>query len=197
MRFWPGLRLLAATAGLLLANCSGQPTLSAVPETQTATVVVTPSPQPSVTPTEYDGLCTYVWANQALTEETVALGQAVRAAGFIEVESQATAYGENCVDMGSNAVISFIPQQTDFFFDVAVTDIKDTQVMGQWVVALFEILKKFQPGAVPGKNPGRVEFVFQDGQRSTAIDLSQARGRELIGQGLRGGALFEAILREQ
>jgi hypothetical protein len=192
------LYLLAVTAALLVTSCSaGQPTSSAVPETQTATVAVTPSPEPSVTPTEYDGLCSFVWANQALTEETVALGQAIRAAGLIEVESQATAYGENCVDMGSNAVISFIPQQTDFFFDVAVTDIKDTQVLGQWVVTLFEILKKFQPGTVPGKNPGRVEIVFQDGQHSTAIDLSQAKGRELIGQGLRGSALFEAILREQ
>jgi hypothetical protein len=190
--------LALSLAILLLAACGGrQPTPVAETAVQTATVEVTPSPEPSVTPTEYTGLCAYVWANQLLTAETIALSQAVRAAGLTEVEAQATAYGENCVDMSSNAVISFSAQQTDFFFDVAVSDASDTQVLGQWVVVVFDILKNFQPGVVPGVNPGRVEIVFQDGKRIEAIAISQTRGRELIARGLRGSALYEAVLREQ
>ena len=94
-------------------------------------------------------------------------------------------------------MVSFVAQQTDFFFDVAVPDATDTQAMGQWVVLLFDILKEFPPGVVPGLNTGRVEIVFQDGTRVAALGFSQSMGWDLIGRGLRGSALYEALLRAQ
>lgn len=183
---------------LLLAGCIGQPGLLAASATVSpAPATLIPSPVVTVTPTAYKGLCAYVWANQPLVEESIALGQAVRAAGFTQVESRAAAYGENCVDMGSNAIVQFIPRQTDFFFDIAVSDATNAQAMGEWVLPLFDILKEFPPGVVPGVNPGGVEMFFQDGARTAVISFSLSRGRELISQGLRGSALYEALLREE
>jgi hypothetical protein len=186
---------------IILVFCAGCSALRP-PQTSTspvnATQLLTPFESAAVevtpTPTEYQGACSFVWGHQPLPEINSELAQVLREAGMNEVDVAVTAYGENCVDVSTNAIVRFSAQQTDFYFNIALADANDTRAMGQWVVLVLDILKEFPPGKVPGTNLGRVEIEFQDGSRSTVLEFGLEEGNKLVGQGLRGSALFETLL---
>lgn len=192
-------RIFFLVCCLFIAGCAQIRELAQVSSLET--MLETPPGQPgiptqeiTVTPTPYDGYCSSVWASQPLPEVTTRLGQVFREVGWAEVEVQASAYGETCVDLKTNALISFSPYQTDFYINVAVRSAEDTQVMSEWVIDILDILEDFQPGAVPGENPGKLEIEFTDGERGVLLAFSQQEGRELVEQGLRGTALIEELL---
>lgn len=172
-----------------LAQVSSQGTLLATPPEQ----AFIPSQEITATPTPYGGYCSSVWASQPLPEVTAQLGQVFLQAGWAGVEAQATAYGETCVDLKTNALIKFSPYQTDFYINVAVHNAEDNQELSDWVMDILDILDDFQPGVVPGKNPGKVEIEFTDGERGVLLSFTQEEGRKLVEQGLRGTALIEEL----
>jgi hypothetical protein len=179
---------------VLLSGCSGLvfQTIEATAPSATLAPILTRL-EPTLTPTLYTGTCSYVWAERSLPEVNSRLNKAFRLADMARVEAEASAYGENCVDMGTNVVVQFTPLQTNFFITLQVEDAEDTRVMGEWLVKILSVLGEFQPEELPGTRAGQVEVQFQDGSRGARLSFPLERGQELVRQGQQGSALFEQL----
>jgi hypothetical protein len=181
---------------LLLSGCSlpglaqTSPPLTPGPE-RTAAEEQIPTPELAPTPTRYEGYCTNVWLNQQMPAVGDRLDRAFQDMSLPEVDVQASAYGEACVDLSSNELITFSARQIDYYFNIAVKDANDYAGLGGWVVIVYDILE----GLPPDELPGLLEIDFQDGSRSLALSFSYEIGLELMEQGLRGSSLIEAIVR--
>lgn len=184
---------------ILLASCSGLPQLplsSRPTETVTPLPTATETPGPTETPPPPEN-CAYVWSNRSLPEVANIVNQALRDAGIPEVDGQASAYGEDCLDPETNTVVGFRTMQTDFYFSVAVQDITDTQGMGDIAEAVLRALDSMPADQIPGPNPGYVGITYDDGSQTSSLWFPRTRGKELLKQDVSGSRLFEALSAQQ
>lgn len=191
--------ILGVLCTLLLASCNGLPELPlASRPTQTATPLPTATelPGPTQTPTPPQN-CAYVWSNRSLPEVANVINQALRDAGIPEVDGQASAYGEDCLDPETNTVVGFRTMQTDFYFSVMVQDMADTQAMGNLAETILRALDSMPADQIPGPNPGYVSITFDDGSQTSTLWFPRTRGTELLKQGVSGSRLFEALSAQQ
>ncbi len=176
---------------ILLAGCSGA---QAVP---TSTAVLsssqTPGFQITLTPTEYQGVCSFVWANRAQPDISIQLKKAFRDASLPEVDVDASAYGENCLDISTNSVVYFTPTQTDLSMTVVVDDTSNTSVMGEWIIKIYGVLENLQPGTLPGSKLGNLQVQYEDTKALVSLNFTHKQGQDAIKQGLRGTRLFDAL----
>ncbi len=149
-------------------------------------------------PGQFKGVCSYVWASSPLPDVSSQLTTAFRQAKMPAVEVEASAYGENCLDISTNEVVGFKPQQIDFSILVGVEDLNDTQALGEWVVKILTVLETSPAASIPNTRTGQVNIDFQDLKKTTtSLSFLQSRGLELIKQGLRGTSLLGALMQEQ
>ena len=149
-------------------------------------------------PSQFKGVCSYVWASSPLPDVSSQLTTAFRQAKMPAVEVEASAYGENCLDISTNAVVDFKPQQINFSILVGVEDLSDTQALGEWVVKILTVLETNPAASLPNTRTGQVDIDFQDLKKTTiSLSFLQSRGLELIKQGLRGTSLLGALQQEQ
>lgn len=184
---------------LLLASCSGLPRLPfSSPPTETVTPLPTATdpPAPTDTPAPPEN-CAYVWSNRSLPEVAQLVNQALRDAGVPEVDAQASAYGEDCLDPQTNTVVDFRTMQTDFYFSVVVQDLTDTQAMGNIAETVLRALDSLPADQIPGPNPGYVGITFGDGSQTSSLWFPRTRGKELLKQNVSGSRLFEALANQQ
>lgn len=177
---------------LMLSACGGT-------NAQTEPVPLTDTPPPSETPlptptqTVYRGLCAYVWSDQHLPQASLRLLQALQAAGLDRVEVSVSAYGETCVDSGTNEVVSFAPQTTNYTLVVLVTDTAERQVMGDMLAQMITIIEEFHTTENLGGHLGQFEVQFQDGAAVAIFSFPLEQGIDLVKQGLRGGTLLNRL----
>lgn len=50
-----------------------------------------------------------------------------------QVEVNASAYGANCINVVTNAVVGFTPYQTNYLLTVIIVDTSDRRVIGEWI----------------------------------------------------------------
>lgn len=144
------------------------------------------------TPTLPDS-CAFVWSNRSLPDVATEINQAFRKQGLAEVEVEASAYGENCLDPTTNEVVRFSAMQTDFFLNVVVDSVEDHQDLGEWIEKLMRVLNEFPPGRVPGSTPGMVGISFTSASDVVDLTFPISKGKNLIDEGLKGSDLFDAL----
>lgn len=198
--------VLAVGLTVLLAGCAfptdfffeppqiltNAPTSTPAVQQQTQRLTDTPSPSPTTAVP-----CAYAWANKLLPDETAQLQQAVKDAGLNGVTSSASAYGENCLDVVQNKVLSFSIMQTDFYFNVPVQSVDDKFSAGAAAEELLKVTALFPPGKVPGSNPGYVSITYQDAAKTVRLWFRQEMGSRALEAGLKGAALFDALSQAQ
>ncbi len=113
--------------------------------------------------------CAFVWSNHSLPEVSSEINQAFRQEGFPEVEVEASAYGEDCLNPETNQIVRFVAMQTDFYINVSVEGSNSPQVMGEWVERTVRILEAFPPGKVPGPNAGYIGISFTSGLENESL----------------------------
>lgn len=167
----------------LAARLTPSPTFARSTETSTVTE----------TPTENPVTCVYVWSNRSLPDVSTEINQAFRRLGLVEVEAEAFAYGEDCLDSETNRVVRFLAMQTDVSFTVAVERIDDPQFLGEWVERITMVMDDFEPGTIPGSNPGYFGITFLSGSETLDLWFSRTRVNNLLKEGVRGADLLEAL----
>ena len=184
-----GRGVLALLLGFLLAGCG---TAAPLPPMPTLDEVL---PTPVITPTEYRGLCANVWSEEQLPEVSTRLNQFLRKAALERADASVSAYGETCVDSGTNVVVRFTPKEVNYSLTVQVDNISDTRALGDWLKQIVLALEDFQAieASMVGSKAGRVEVVFQDASRATEISFPLVHGQELVNQGVKGASLFEQL----
>jgi hypothetical protein len=175
----------AALLCLVLASCSA----SFTPDLETPVVLLTPT----ITPTPYQGLCAYVWTEQQLPELSERLNQALVKATLDQVDAAISAYGETCVDSGTNVVVKFTPEELNYTLTARVEDTTDARTLGEWLVQIVLSVSDFHSGQAPASKAGRVEIEFQDASRAVVASFPLLFAQELVDQGVRGSALFEQL----
>jgi hypothetical protein len=182
------ISLICVGCSPISVDLPGQPT-------KTAPVVptVTGTPEPTPTPTVDPARCAYVWSNRSQPELSQVVNQAFRDAGMKEVEAEASAYGEDCLDPETNTVVKFLPVQTDFYIGVKVTSTSDGQVLGEWVEKIVRVIEQIPRETIPGLNPGYLSITFQDEAQKVNLWFPQSRAKDMIEGGMRGSELFEAL----
>jgi hypothetical protein len=199
------LHLLAG--GGLLAGCSSwyaslaarltpSPSASFSINTQTAPVPEAAAAVETATPPD-PADCAFVWSNRTLPDLSTEVNKAFRDQGYAEVQVEASAYGEDCLNTQTNAVVRFSALQTDFFVTVALDAVNDPQEMGEWVETVMRVLEAFPPGKAPGPNPGYVGVAFTDGTESVDLWFTRTRAANLVKEGLSGGELYDALISAQ
>ena len=153
----------------------------------------TETPLPTPTQTVYRGLCAYVWSDQHLPLASLHLLQTLQAAGLDRVEVSVAAYGETCVDSGTNEVVSFTPQTTNYTLVVLVADAAERQVMGDLLAQMIPIIEEFHTTENLGGHLGLLEVQFQDGAAAAIFSFPLEQGIELVKQGLSGGTLLNRL----
>jgi hypothetical protein len=188
-------RLFFVILTALLVACSALPVNLPGRPTNTPLVVptVTDTPEPTPTPTVDPARCAYVWSNRSQPELSQAANQAFRDTGMKDVEAEASAYGEDCLDPETNTVVKFLPLQTDFYIGVKVTNISDGQVMGEWVEKIVRAIEQIPRETIPGPNIGYLSITFQAEAEKVTLWFPRSRAKELIESGTRGSELFEAL----
>ena len=163
-------------------------------------LVITPDPtatpeptDPPVTPTAKP--CAYAWANKELPDETAVFQEALKKAGLGLVEVTLSAYGENCLDTQTDQVVSFGIMQTDFYFNIPVSNLNDKTEKGNWAAKVLAVVKDFPPGKVPGPNRGVCGMTFQTLADSTMLRFQVATGLRALEAGLSGEELFSLLSR--
>lgn len=197
--------ILVFLLSILLAGCSSlyrsliqrlTPSPSPFWPTETSTVIAGPNSVPFETPAQVVD-CAYVWSNRSLPGLSSEINQTFRSQGYPEVEIEATAYGEDCLDPNTNKVVQFSAMQTDFYLNVAIENTNNPSVLGEWVEKILHVLEAFPPGVIPGPNPGYIGINFISGQNTTNLWFPRSKGEGLLREGLRGGELYEALLGSQ
>jgi hypothetical protein len=190
------MRLLwLAIVSIFFAGCS---VLVDLPQPgnqpQQAASTDTAVPLPTFTPTPDPSLCAFVWSTRNLPEVAQEVRAALFSQGMREVEVQASAYGEDCINSATNEVVRFTTMQTDFFFAVPIPDPGDTQNLGEWIENIHGVLEAFPPGQVPGPNPGYIQITFAS-QTADPINLWFRRSelQRLLEQNVRGSELFNTL----
>jgi hypothetical protein len=187
--------ILAILLAAVSAACSAAPfqMLGGATRTPAPAPTLTDTPGPTVTPTVDLSRCAYVWSNRSQPELTQQLNQAFQDAGMREVEAQASAYGEDCLNPDTNTVVAFSALQTDFYINVRVASASDGQAMGEWTEKVTRVVDQLPQEGIPGPNKGQISLTFDDGAQKVTLWFPRARAKELIESGMRGSELFEAL----
>jgi hypothetical protein len=185
MKHRSNISTCAALLCLVLASCSAAFT----PDLETPVVFLTST----ITPTPYQGLCAYVWTEQQLPELSERLNLALRKVISEQVDAAISAYGETCVDSGTNVVVKFTPEELNYTITARVEDTVDARTLGEWLVQIVLAVGDFHSVQAPASKAGRVEVEFQDGSRAVVASFPLLYAQELVDQGVRGSALFEQL----
>ncbi len=149
------------------------------------TPTLTPTPAQSPTPpsTPSPGPCSPSRVNQPLPELTTQLQAAVEAAGLLDVDANAQAFGEGCVEAATGAVRDFTAMTTNLYFTAFVDDLTDDEALGDLIAELLVALNEL-PLEAANIN---VEFTTERAQRAMRFTLADAQAaleRELTGAAL-------------
>ncbi len=195
--------LLLIFCGLSLTGCRFPTELFFAPEIPPPSQLDTPSPSATVaitqtpffdpTQTNTPPPCAFAQAEQSLPEVTAKVQDRLNELGLGSIEALAVAFGENCVDTINNKVISFSPIETDFFFNTAVEDTGDQEVLGNLAIRLLGIVEQFPPGETPGPNLGYLTIVFQDSKQDTRLRSRIADALKARDNGLTGEQFYLAL----
>lgn len=187
--------------GLTLAGCSSiyrslvqRLTPSPSPFLLTATVeaVIDPNVASLEAPTSAID-CAFVWSNHSLPEVSSEINRTFRQDGFPEVEVEASAYGEDCLNPETNQIVRFLARQTDFYIKVSVEGSNSPQVMGEWVERCVRIIEAFPPEKLPGTVAGYIGISFTSSLENENLWFPRSKAKNLIEEGLKGSELYEAL----
>jgi hypothetical protein len=201
MNFKPNTKMMlvmfaAAAFAVVLAGC----TFTAFPGEVQPNAAPTALNSPAIsepTPTPYDGACTFLWVSQTLPELSARLDRVFREAGMPEATAAISAYGESCLAFGTDEVVRFTPMQFNFLIDVAVADANDAFDLGEKILSVLTVIENFAVDDYPDIRRGEIEMQFQDDRQVIMVSFKHTRARELVIQGLRGSALFNALNRAE
>ena len=180
---------------LLIASCTplvGLPVTTGPTSTEAPSIAETNTPATTETPAEVTN-CAYAWTQRELPELTDEVNAAFQMAGYSEVDALANAYGENCINPQTNKVVRFSAMQTDFMISVAIEDTDDAEVMGEWIERVLKVLGDFQPGDIPGPNPGYIGISFGTSGDLVSLWFQRKEAEDLLMKGVTGSRLFEAL----
>ncbi len=149
------------------------------------------TPPPSVTP-DYKN-CYFNWATHSLPEISTKVQEAMDKAGLKDVTAFAEAYGENCYDSQTNEIAGFSAMETDFRVTVEVTDLQDTETLGNLLERILVVLDQFPTRSTPGPKPGYVGVRFHSGDQELYLWFLVEDGKAARDQGLHGAALLERL----
>jgi hypothetical protein len=172
------------------------------PTVRSLVIRLTPSAtfvQPTETPpaTQQPDLgqmnCAFVFSSREQKDVSTEVNQAFKTIGLDEVEVEASAYGEDCLDSETNQVIGFSAMQTDFYFNILVENTQDKQFLGEWIERINGVMAEFPPGKVPGPNPGYYGIVFTNGSETVNMWFPREKAENLIDEGVLGSELVDAL----
>jgi hypothetical protein len=186
-------RFLILFALVLISGCSVPLQIPAFFATPTLMATDTFVPEETGTPDPSGFNCAYVWSARDLPDVAREVTSAFRAQGMPEVEVQASAYGEDCIEPVTNEVVGFSTMQTDLYFAVVVPDTSNTQLMGEWIEKIYQVLEMFPPDVLPGANPGYIEITFSSGVEPVNLWFYRPDGERALSEGLRASDLFDAL----
>ena len=159
----------------------------------TIEAITTPSPSLLITtptPASADGLCAYIPAHQNLPDVSAKVDQAIKDLQP-EASGRAQAYGENCFYTDGHA--DFSAMETDFYVSFNVSNLKDNNELGTWIIKAMKALASFSPGTVPGPQPGFVEFTFKSKDDQKILRVSISKYKQLP-SGFSGTDVIKALL---
>lgn len=196
---WAQRSLVLLIVFVCVSAC--QPITPAVlPATSTSTLPepgeVTPVPLPEgvVTPAPSDLPCAYVWGSQELPDVARAVEESMRDVGLPEdIEVNASASGENCIDPETGSSVRFLAMQTDFTISIPVDSVDNDQELGEWIEEMLPVFSRFPSGEVPGPSLGRVQIRFLGKSAEKSLSFPLENGQALLRDGLRGSALYRAL----
>jgi hypothetical protein len=144
------------------------------------TAVAAPSPTPV-------GQCAYVWAYQDIPTLTDELTTSLRS--FIpSAEALVQAFGEDCVYEDGQKV--FTPLETDFYVRLHVTDLKDEEALGNWILQIIPRVLRLRADQIQGPQLGFVEFTFIQSETEKIIVRVPIQQFREQGVGKSGKELF-------
>ncbi|MCL4529880.1 MAG: hypothetical protein M1282_10760 [Chloroflexi bacterium] len=173
---------------LLLAACDS-PSATAPAITEEITMASPSSLVTSPATTVTNEPCAFVPAYQSLADISAKVDRAIKSLQP-EASGRAQAYGENCVYADGHA--DFHAMETDFYVTANVTNLKDNNELGTWIINAMKALASFSPGTVPGPQPGFVEFTFKskDDRKSLRVSISKY---EQLPSNLSGADVIKAL----
>ncbi len=185
------MKKLAFVVLLLLTACNSP--AATLPPIASEDVTPVPSSPPvtesAITSALANEPCAFVPAYQDLPDVSAKVDGAVKALQP-EASGRARAYGENCVHADGRA--DFRAMETDFYVTISVTNPKDNNELGTWIIKAMKALASFSPGAIPGPQPGFVEFTFEskDDQKILRVSI---RKYEQLPSNLSGADVIKAL----
>ncbi len=186
-------------AGVCLSSCSqwadalvARLTPSPSSASRTSGDVETTLVVGTVTP-ELPISCAFVWSTRSLPDVSTQVNQVLRKMGLLEVEVEASVYGEDCLDTETNQVVRFSALQTNFDFNVALNTVEDPEELGLWLERLMKVLDQFPPGNVPGPVAGTVGVNFNSSSDTVGLWFPREKAKKLLDEGMKGRELFEAL----
>ena len=187
------LILLLTLAGLLACSPAIGQTATIFPASPTPTAPGLISTIPATLPYE---ACGWVWAQQSLPDVSSALQKALsdQQLPYDKDKTYAYAYGENCLNRDGK-VDHFAAMETDFVVATGPAGPGELAARGDYAGAVLKlILEKFKPAeAVPGPQPGVVDFIFTDSQGETQRRVELSKAQQVLASGLSGEALYQAL----
>ena len=140
-----------------------------------------------------DTQCGYQWATQPLADVTTKLQQRLDKQNTLAAEVNAAAYGENCV-LADGTIARFLAKQTDVYFKVPVTDLENTQNLGELTESIIQFVEDIPADTLVGPNEGyiQINFISSVGQMSSLWFQSSA-GRAALDEGLKGADLYNKL----
>ena len=118
--------------------------------------------------------CFYTWATQPLPDLTAKVQSAIDAAGLKDIQANAQAYGENCIDPQTNQPVSFATMETDFHITAEVADLTNRDDLGNLLEKILVVLDTFPAGKVPGPQPGSITVSFQAGREELNLCIQRS-----------------------
>ena len=170
--------IATACSSQALTN-SASPSMTPVISSFTATPIFTPTIEP----------CAFVEATQDLPDLSAQIAQAIKQLQPA-ASGRAQAYGENCIHADGHA--DFLAKETDFYVTINVTNLKDNNELGTWIVNVMDTLAPFPPGVVPGSQPGFVEFMFKTADDHKGLRVFIRQYKQLP-SGLSGAEVIKAL----
>jgi len=141
-----------------------------------------------------DTQCGYQWATQPLPDVTAELQQRLEKQNTLAADVNAAAYGENCV-LADGTIARFLGKQTDLYFQVPVTDMEDTQNLGELAEGIILFVEDIPSDLLVGPNEGYIQINFSSALgQMTSLWFQTSTGRDALDEGLKGTELFNRLL---
>jgi hypothetical protein len=187
------LRYWVILVFLFVSGCSLPLQIPALADTAVPAVQAEEPPQVD-TPQPVQVNCAYVWSTRSLPDLSRQVTVAFHKQGMPEVEVDASAYGEDCINSSTNEVVRFSAMQTDFFIAIVIPDPGDIEALGEWIEKIYQVLEEFPAGGeLPGPNPGYIGITFSNGGEQANLWFRRTAGEQALAEGLRGSALYDVL----